>query len=156
MSWRCEKAEGRRPDAIFGCGTPFPEAVSKTGMQTLRHRQDTPGDRIRDWIGHHKLWSAIFAAAAIIGFAGYNAYSRFAYMQTPDLSYDTRVANPVYASDGPRVLFDAAHWNLHKPTTTYLPLANLIRNDGYRVDINRRAFTPETLRPWLPGPIRRM
>jgi hypothetical protein len=117
-------------------------------MQTLWERKDAVGDRVWAWVEDHKRLSAMLALAGVIGFFGYNAYSRFAYMQTPDLAYDTRVAKPAYGSEGPRVLFDAGHWNLHKPTTTYLPFANLIRNDGYRVDVNREPFTPERLRPY--------
>jgi len=117
-------------------------------MQTLLGRRDSLGERAWDWILAHKVGSAVLLAVMVSAFVLHSAYSRLAFMQTPDLGYDTRVSNPAYGSGGPRVLFDSAHWNLHKPTTTYLPFANLIRSDGYQVEINIRRFSADELRPY--------
>ncbi len=62
-----------------------------------------------------------------------------------DSRYDTAVARPAYAADPPRVLFDEAHRNFHTPATRYGPFADLIRNDGYRIDSNTRPFTAAAL-----------
>ena len=50
-----------------------------------------------------------------------------------DRDFDTSVATPAYAADGPVVLIDEAHHNIHTAAGTYRPFADLVRNDGYRV-----------------------
>ncbi|MBL7995874.1 DUF4350 domain-containing protein [bacterium] len=65
--------------------------------------------------------------------------------QKPDLTYDTSVANPAYAVEHPRVMFDEAHNNFHTADGRYKPFANLIRNDGYIVEQNKKQFTKESL-----------
>ena len=62
-----------------------------------------------------------------------------------DLHYDASVAHPAYAAQHPRILFDAAHRNYHLPDGRYRPFAELIRNDGYRIETNERAFSAEAL-----------
>ena len=54
----------------------------------------------------------------------------------PDRAFDTSVAQPAYPHDGPRVLFDEAHHNVHRAGHTYAPFADLIRNDGYELVTN--------------------
>lgn len=65
--------------------------------------------------------------------------------QTADLDFDTSVSEPAYSENGPRVLFDEAHKNIHKADGLYEPFANLIRNDGYQVTPNRSAFSQALL-----------
>ena len=65
--------------------------------------------------------------------------------QKADLTYDTSVANPAYTTDHPKVLFDEAHNNFHTSDGRYKPFANLIRNDGYIVEPNKKPFSKETL-----------
>ena len=62
-----------------------------------------------------------------------------------DLHYDASVAHPAYAANHPRILFDAAHRNYHLPDGRYRPFAQLIENDGYRVETNDRPFSAEVL-----------
>jgi len=62
-----------------------------------------------------------------------------------DLHYDASVAHPAYPSRHPRILFDAAHRNYHLPDGRYRPFADLIRNDGYRIETNDRPFSAESL-----------
>ena len=59
----------------------------------------------------------------------------------PDRGFDTTVPNPAYVRDGPTVLFDEAHRNIHKANRTYAPFAELIANDGYRVRRGRDRFS---------------
>jgi hypothetical protein len=66
--------------------------------------------------------------------------------QQPDLSFDISVPNPAYRQNGPRVLFDEAHDNIHTTAGTYKPFANLLRNDGYSVTPNDEPFTDELLK----------
>lgn len=63
----------------------------------------------------------------------------------PDRSFNTAVANPAYAADGPTVLFDEAHRNIHRATGTYAPFAALIKNDGYQVRRTSKPFSQERL-----------
>jgi hypothetical protein len=68
--------------------------------------------------------------------------------QRPDPAFNPAVARPAYAGDkGPRITFDAAHRNWHSPTGRYRPLADLLRNDGYRVVEQTSAFTAASLSP---------
>jgi hypothetical protein len=63
----------------------------------------------------------------------------------PDMKFSTAVANPTFKSNGPRVLFDEAHHNVHTAGGKYKPFVNLIENDGYSVSPNREPFRKETL-----------
>ena len=53
---------------------------------------------------------------------------------------DLRVARPAYSTRGPRVLFDAAHHNVHTSDGRYKRFADLISADGYQVIPNQRPF----------------
>ncbi|HWM93297.1 MAG TPA: DUF4350 domain-containing protein [Thermoanaerobaculia bacterium] len=63
-----------------------------------------------------------------------------------DTSFDTRVAEPAYRENGPRVLIDEAHHNVHTAGGGYKPFADLIASDGYRVEPGKTPFTGETLK----------
>lgn len=65
--------------------------------------------------------------------------------QKADLSVDTSVANPAFTKIHPRVLFDEAHNNSSTSTGLYEPYINIIKNDGYKVDINRDPIEREAL-----------
>ena len=66
--------------------------------------------------------------------------------QRADEDYDTKIANPAYTKNNPKVLFDEAHRNLHKTTGLYKPFADLIANDGYSVTPNNEKFTADVLK----------
>src|SRR5690348_2249087 len=66
--------------------------------------------------------------------------------QIADPNFDTRVANPAYAKNGPKVLFDEAHNNFHTAGGRYKPFADLITNDGYQVTPNKNKFIPQSLK----------
>lgn len=66
--------------------------------------------------------------------------------QTADDSFDVTVARPAFSAQGPRVLFDEAHKNIHKADGLYEPFARLIRNDGYQISVNRATFSDEVLK----------
>jgi hypothetical protein len=62
--------------------------------------------------------------------------------QRADSKFDPSVSHPAYAqSQGPRVMIDAAHHNIHTASGTYHPFAKLIQNDGYRMDSGSGRFT---------------
>ena len=65
--------------------------------------------------------------------------------QVPDPNFPTKVANPAYKENGPKVLFDEGHFNVHSMKSGYETFAALLKNDGYRLDANTAAFTPESL-----------
>lgn len=65
--------------------------------------------------------------------------------QEPDTSFDVRVAVPALVARHPRVVVDEAHHNFHTMGGRYRPFADLIRNDGCRVEPGRVKFTRESL-----------
>ena len=66
--------------------------------------------------------------------------------QKADLNFDTSVARPAFTANGPKVLFDEAHNNVHKSADRYKPLAKLLANDGYRITSGKEKFSGETLK----------
>jgi hypothetical protein len=87
-------------------------------------------------------WAAVIVSALlVVGVAFY-----FANREPPyDPKFDTRVAEPAYGTDRPRVLFDEAHRNRHTTGTGYKPFADLIRNDGYDLRALQQSITAERL-----------
>ena len=63
----------------------------------------------------------------------------------PDNDFDVSVKDPQLPAIKPVVIFDEAHKNHHKITTTYKPFATLITNDGCTVKANDKIITPEIL-----------
>lgn len=55
--------------------------------------------------------------------------------QPYDRAFDSQVGDPAYRTNGPIVLFDEGHLNTHTTTAGYKPLADLLRNDGYRLRV---------------------
>lgn len=86
----------------------------------------------------HKLSVLGLTVVLVTGFA-----ARVQRVADPD--FDTSVAHPAYTSDGPRVLIDEAHHNVHTATGLYKPFADLITSDGYRVTPNIRTFSRASL-----------
>ena len=85
---------------------------------------------------------AIAAVLAILGLAfvlGRKPEPQF------DPAFDTRIAQPAYPANGPEVLYDEGHENTHAADGAYKPLADLIRNDGYRLNVSRRPISLEPL-----------
>ena len=66
--------------------------------------------------------------------------------QVADSSFDVSVAQPAFVNRHPRVAIDEAHLNFHTATGRYLPFANLLRNDGLRVQAFTKPFSAESLR----------
>jgi hypothetical protein len=62
-----------------------------------------------------------------------------------DPEFNTKVENPAYQKNMPRVLFDEAHNNFHTTTGRYKPFADLLYHDGYQVVVNRKPFTEKDL-----------
>ena len=62
-----------------------------------------------------------------------------------DESFSLAVAQPAYATSGPKVLVDEAHHNFHTIGGRYQPFATLLRNDGYEVSANFVIFSRESL-----------
>lgn len=65
--------------------------------------------------------------------------------QVADPNFDTKVAKPAYTANGPRVLVDEAHFNVHTSRGSYKAFAELAANDGYTVAVNTRPFSAEGL-----------
>jgi hypothetical protein len=94
--------------------------------------------RRRTWI----LWStALVAIAAAAGTRFFLSNRERPY----DRNFDTSVAEPAYAADGPLVLYDEGHVNTHTTARAYKPFADLIQNDGYELRVTREPMSPSTL-----------
>src|SRR5580700_9348356 len=94
--------------------------------------------RIARWI----IGGVTCVVAAGLGFV----YWYDAVGQRSDPNFDLSVAHPDFvAGDGPRVTFDVGHRNFHTPSGRYQPLAELLRNDGYKIDQRSSAFTEGSL-----------
>ena len=91
----------------------------------------------------------IFLASCVAAISISTLATTFAQqqVQVADLDYDTTIAHPAYSVQHPAVLFDEGHHNFHTSDGYYKPFVTLISNDGYRVTINRKAFSKESLGP---------
>jgi hypothetical protein len=61
-----------------------------------------------------------------------------------DPGFDARVAEPAYSGNGPVVLFDEGHLD-YTADDAYKPLADLLRNDGYRVKASSGTLAAQSL-----------
>ncbi|MDP9179274.1 MAG: DUF4350 domain-containing protein [Gemmatimonadota bacterium] len=67
--------------------------------------------------------------------------------QVADSTFRPVIERPAYVTGtGPVVLVDEAHANAHTASGRYLPLAELLRRDGYIVKSSGERFTAESLR----------
>jgi hypothetical protein len=64
----------------------------------------------------------------------------------PDPRFDSSVAHPAYNTSHPRVAIDQAHNNFHTRDGLFKPFADLLRNDGYAVEINAAPFSASSLK----------
>jgi hypothetical protein len=69
-----------------------------------------------------------------------------AAQQASDPDFHPQVAHPAFAGNGPRVLIDQGHDNFHTASGRYAPFAELLRRDGFKVEPNPGAITPEALK----------
>ena len=65
-----------------------------------------------------------------------------------DSSFHFRIAQPIFSKEkGPLVSIDEAHNNVHTARTGWSTMANLLTEDGFRVQRNAVSFTKESLAP---------
>jgi len=89
---------------------------------------------------------ALVAAAGGVVFAVTMAAASIQYRdQVPDPTADLTVVHVTYADAHPLVRVDAAHYNFHTADKRYRPFAELLRNDGYRVEANTEPFADHSL-----------
>lgn len=65
--------------------------------------------------------------------------------QIADPHFDTKVDNPTFTKNFPRVMFDEAHYNFDNISNRYKPFSDLLFNDGYHVAVNRQPFAKARL-----------
>ncbi|MEP6794934.1 MAG: DUF4350 domain-containing protein [Saprospiraceae bacterium] len=66
--------------------------------------------------------------------------------QIADTSYHPMIKHPAYSKGkGPVIFIDEGHHNFHTKTGRYLPFANLLERDGYRVNAFADEFTAKNL-----------
>lgn len=87
-------------------------------------------------------WIAVFVIVIAILLVTYRFVIPF---QEGDSSFDSTVRAPAYSGNHPRVLFDNAHYNIHKSSGRYKPFVDLISNDGYTVVANAEPFSESAL-----------
>jgi hypothetical protein len=67
--------------------------------------------------------------------------------QISDTGFKPPISKPAYPSGkGPRVMVDGGHHNFHTADGRYLPFAELLRRDGYRVSGSTAPFTADSLK----------
>ena len=76
-------------------------------------------------------------------------FSGFASGQiVADSAYRFQNSNPAFKNDsGPLIYLDSAHFNAHTAEGTYKPFAQLLVDDGYKVQSVTTAFSEEILKP---------
>lgn len=83
-------------------------------------------------------------AVLVLGLGG--GIGSAAAQQVADPAFAPPIPQPAFAAGaGPVVLLDEAHHNFHTATGRYLPFAELLRRDGFRVQGSSAAFTAEVL-----------
>ena len=92
-----------------------------------------------------RRWSIRIAVIIFVLAAGGLLFYFVTREQLYDPNFDTRIAEPAYRTDRPRVLYDEAHLNLHTADGRYKGFVDLIGNDGYEVHLNREVFTADRL-----------
>ncbi len=65
--------------------------------------------------------------------------------QIADSTFRAVVERPAYVTSHPKVVIDEAHSNFHTADGRYKPFAELLRNDGYRVERGTGAFRADSL-----------
>lgn len=76
------------------------------------------------------------------------ASSSAAAQQAADMKAELSVSHPRHVrGQGPVVALDAAHNNFHTADGRYAPFAEVLRNDGYRVQPLNVGITPSALAP---------
>ncbi len=74
------------------------------------------------------------------------SFANIGAQQIADPAFDVAVTRPAYARDrGPIVVVDEAHANRHTAAGGYKPFADLLVNDGYRIQPGRSRFSSKTL-----------
>jgi hypothetical protein len=93
----------------------------------------------------------LFGAAGIVLAFGLAALL-FPRRDPPDPKFDTAVTRPAYEAGklesidgGPLVLYDEGHRNTHTASSGYRPFLDLVRNDGYRVNVSKEPLTRSKL-----------
>lgn len=66
--------------------------------------------------------------------------------QRADRAFDAAVPRAAFTREHPLLLIDEAHYNVHTMHSTYGPFADLMRNDGWRVEANEAKFSADALR----------
>jgi|GEM_PF-115986 len=129
-----EKGRRQLREYTAGIDRKFEEMLTES-QRTSYHKM--LGERFD--ITKGKEWDPIAAARNVAGNSGLLG-------QRADPDFNVKVANPAYTKEHPKVLFDEAHHNFHTASGRYKPFADLITNDGYRIEPNQAKFTSDGLK----------
>ncbi|WP_224485015.1 SgcJ/EcaC family oxidoreductase [Robertkochia aurantiaca] len=87
-----------------------------------------------------KIWSRLWIVVVLL--YGTTMYAQ----QRPDTTFTYQPRQAAYpAGEGPLVLIDEGHENLHAAGGNFAPFAKLLREDGYRVAPHKGALTAGSL-----------
>jgi hypothetical protein len=113
-------------------------------MRTLFEDRPSRAEHVATWVRRHPFMT--LGLAGLIGacFASLFVWQAIASWRQYDPAFDTRLARPAYR-DGPIVLFDAGHYEVHTAATSYRPFARLLEADGYRVAEHTGRITAPSL-----------
>jgi hypothetical protein len=133
--------------AIEGDGLAI---TARTGELELRFAGRFRGDRltgtVEGWQGSRRGLQGTFTLARGGQLPPPPPPAPAPSAQAPDPSFDAKIEDPAFKSNGPRVLFDEAHNNFHTSSGRYKPFADLIANDGFVVVPSKDKLTAERLR----------
>jgi hypothetical protein len=94
--------------------------------------------------------SVSFVAFVYVVSRSQQTASRVEPPRSVDKSFSYLIKNPAYPEgEGPVILIDEAHNNFHTAGGTYLPFANLLRQDGYVVKRAKDKISVKLLKPGI-------
>lgn len=88
---------------------------------------------------------AVRRLAVLLALAGLGAAAVWTLAERPGPSYEGHIERPLFATDGPAVLIDDAHWNAGTAGGRLHALAGLLAADGYTVLPSGNATRAEML-----------
>ncbi len=108
---------------------------------------DFPGVRPAFAVTQTSYRNALYKQAiAILLLFSSTAYADPVPPTIADPKFDTTVSAPSFGfGKGPVVLMDEGHKNFHAASGRYKPVTDVLRNDGFQVDVHKGVFTKSSL-----------
>src|SRR5262249_40890784 len=120
-------------------GVGNPDRITPRGVVVLMAATLGGGKRMTS-----NARTLVMACCSVAWLLGVSSYAT-AQQQMVDPDFHPDVRRPAYSRGGPTIAIDEAHDNFHTMNGQYAPLAELLRNDGYRVIASNNPFEKEDL-----------